>query len=310
MGKCLSCCPAPHSIVTQNCEEKFSDVGQHRNTAESIEQQPTRSSGDQRQRCDEIRRVEAGTIANMSSETNSTNRNLSLTEKLIFPILSTTGIENKRSSHSKEFSESKILAFFEHYKDPKENAILSEGIERLCNDLNVPLEDFRVLLLAWKFDAKQMFCFTKEEFVGGCRNLKADSIQDVQARFPEMIADARSSEKFKDLYRFTFLFGLEGDQRVLMSEMAIQLWRLVFSQNEPPILERWLGFLEKHPNIRGISRDTWNMFLNFAESVSEDLSSYDDTAAWPSLFDDFVEFENDQTNQNVVPSKEKSVLDA
>ena len=28
------------------------------------------------------------------------------------------------------------------------------------------------------------------------------------------------------------------------------------------------------------------------------ISNYDDTEAWPSLFDDFVEFENDQLNQN------------
>lgn len=306
MGKCLSCCPATQSVVTENCDEKFTDV-RH---SEPLEQQPGLSRGDicQHSRLDENGRVEASTMANTSIETNS-NKNLSITEKLILPILSTTCIDNKRSSHSKEFSESKVLAFFEQYKDPNENAILAEGIERLCDDLNVALDDFRILLLAWKLNAKQMFCFTKEEFVGGCRNLKADCITDIHARFPELIAEVRSSERFKDLYRFTFRFGLEGDQRVLMSEMAIQLWKLVFSINEPRILERWLRFLVKNPSVRGISRDTWNMFLNFADSVSDDLSSYDDTAAWPSLFDDFVEYENDQTNQNVVPSKEKSVLD-
>jgi len=51
--------------------------------------------------------------------------------------------------------------------------------------------------------------------------------------------------------------------------------------------------------VRGIPRDTWNMFLNFTIAVGSDLSQYDDTEAWPSLFDDFVEFENDQLNQNV-----------
>lgn len=40
------------------------------------------------------------------------------------------------------------------------------------------------------------------------------------------------------------------------------------------------------------------MFLNFVQSVGNDLTQYDDTEAWPSLFDDFVEFENDQLNQN------------
>lgn len=40
------------------------------------------------------------------------------------------------------------------------------------------------------------------------------------------------------------------------------------------------------------------MFLNFTEIVGNDFSSYDDNEAWPTLFDDFVEYENDQTNQN------------
>ncbi|GIY73609.1 DCN1-like protein 3 [Caerostris darwini] len=306
MGKCLSCCPAnTQSVVTQTCDEKFADIGRN---AESVEQQPAMNAGDH---CHcEKGRFDAHTSVNSNSESNANSKNLSLTEKLIFPILSTTCIENKRSSHSnKEYSESKVNAFFELYKDPHENAILAEGIERLCSDLGVQPEDFRVLLLAWKCNAKHMFCFTKEEFFTGCRTMKVDCVQDIQSRFPEMVAEVRCPDKFKDLYRFTYKFGLEPEQRVLQSEMAIQLWKLVFCNNKPAILHRWLTFLIKHPSIRGISRDTWNMFLNFSESVGEDLSSYDDTAAWPSLFDDFVEFENDQTNQNIVPSKEKGILE-
>ena len=96
--------------------------------------------------------------------------------------------------------------------------------------------------------------------------------------------------------------------------MAVSSWLLVFSQNEPPILKKWLHFLEEHPQVilynisncklneelqvRGIPRDTWNMFLNFVQTVGSDLTQYDDAEAWPSLFDDFVEFENDQLNQN------------
>ena len=41
------------------------------------------------------------------------------------------------------------------------------------------------------------------------------------------------------------------------------------------------------------------MFLHLVDAVGEDLSRYDDTEAWPSLFDDFVEWANDRANQNV-----------
>jgi hypothetical protein len=33
--------------------------------------------------------------------------------------------------------------------------------------------------------------------------------------------------------------------------------------------------------VRGIPRDTWNMFLNFTTVVGNNLSQYDDTEAWP-----------------------------
>ncbi|KAL3238843.1 hypothetical protein MRX96_021872 [Rhipicephalus microplus] len=91
--------------------------------------------------------------------------------------------------------------------------------------------------------------------------------------------------------------------------MAAQLWRLVFSQEPPAVLERWLAFLESHPEVRGITSDTWNMFLHFAETAGRDLSTYDDSEAWPSLFDDFVEYENDQTNQNVLHQVNKGGSD-
>jgi DCN1-like protein 3 len=209
------------------------------------------------------------------------------------------------AANSMAVSETKIVALFEQYKDSSDDSILADGIEKFCADLAVRPDEFCVLVLAWRFDAGQMCCFTREEFVSGCKALKADSIRGIQTKLPELCCEVqRDAELFKELYRFTFRFGLEVGQRILPSDMAICLWRLVFSQNMPLILERWLHFLEKHPHVRGIPRDTWNMFLNFVEAVGEDLSSYDDTEAWPSLFDDFVEFENDQMNQNISKNRE------
>lgn len=149
--------------------------------------------------------------------------------------------------------------------------------------------------------------FTRDEFVQGCKSMRTDSLKLIQLRLPELVKEVDSNpELFKDLYRFTFRFGLDvgTGQKILPSDMAICLWRLVFSIREPPILNKWLTFLEVHPHIRGIPRDTWNMFLNFAEAIGDDLSCYDDTEAWPSLFDDFVEYENDQMNQNITKEKD------
>ncbi|KAK3927793.1 DCN1-like protein 3 [Frankliniella fusca] len=202
----------------------------------------------------------------------------------------------------KDVSEVKINNLFEAYKEPNRDVILADGIEKLCSDLDLSPDEFKVLILAWRFNAEQMCQFTRVEFVSGCKEMHVDSIKGIQQRLPDIAAEvSRDPELFKDLYRFTFRFGLDvgRGQRILPSDMAICLWKLVFTGREPLILPRWLNFLESHPHVRGIPRDTWNMFLNFAETVGDDLSSYDDTEAWPSLFDDFVEYENDAANQNV-----------
>lgn len=143
--------------------------------------------------------------------------------------------------------------------------------------------------------------FTRQEFVGGLKAMRVDSIRGIQQQLPEIVRELTvNGELFKDLYRFTFRFGLDvsSGQRILPVDMAILLWKLVFTIREPPLLRRWLQFLELKYDIRGIPRDTWNMFLNFAEIIGDDLGSYDDAEAWPSVFDDFVEYENDKMNQN------------
>ncbi|CAL8283539.1 unnamed protein product [Merluccius merluccius] len=188
----------------------------------------------------------------------------------------------------------RIEQLFCCYKDEQDDAILEEGMERFCNDLCVNPAEFRVLIIAWKFQAATMCKFTRKEFVEGCKAIQADSLDGICSRFPCMLLEARGEESFKDLYRFTFQFGLDAEegQRSLQRDIAIALWRLVFTQDTPTILERWLDFLAENPSgVRGISRDTWNMFLNFTQAIGPDLSNYSEDEAWPSLFDTFVEWE-------------------
>ena len=183
-----------------------------------------------------------------------------------------------------------IEKYFNLYKDKEEAAILAEGIERFCIDLNVDPTEFIVLVLAWKFEASQMCRFTREEFINGCKKMEAFDAKSLRNRFPQLLQDART--EFKDLYQFTFSFGLDhsAGQRSLPTNMAVQLWDLVFTQDRPQVLEHWVKFLGEN-DTRGISRDTWNMFLDFCQNVAPDLSNYDESEAWPTLFDDFVECE-------------------
>ena len=202
----------------------------------------------------------------------------------------TTAASGQQPKHSQ------IDKYFMKYKDDTEDAILAEGMEKFCVDLGVDPTEFIVLVLAWKFEASQMCRFTREEFINGCQKMKVHDAKSLRERFPELLAEARRERNSKELYNFTFSFGLDHStgQRTLPVEMAIPLWNLVFSQRRPLLLDRWFHFLQS-TDVRGISRDTWNMFLPFVKSIAPNLSNYDESEAWPSLFDDFVEYE--ETNK-------------
>ncbi len=90
--------------------------------------------------------------------------------------------------------------------------------------------------------------------------------------------------------------------------MAMQLWKLVFSARRHDakvvsLVDRWLQYLKLNPGrVRGIPRDTWQMFLTFIDTVDADFNGYSAEEAWPTLFDDFVEFETDLANHNTSAS--------
>lgn len=289
MGNCLTCC-------------KAKDVARTTQYAGDNNSIPLRS---QQEQTEPLHITEQ----KVPEQSILTARNIVITDKKMFnpynklpPIKKQSNGDSKRTSLiSRDFSENKANALFDMYKEPDCDCILAEGVEKFCEDLKVRPDEFIVLVLAWKLNAETMCLFTREQFVTGCQSLRVDSIKGFQSKFSDLISEVQNKQNFKEFYKWTYKFGLdhESGQRTLPVDMAVSLWKLVFSQREPKILPRWLNFLQKHQNIRGVSKDTWDMFLNFVEQVGDDLSTYDDTEAWPSLLDDFVEYENDCQNQNV-----------
>ncbi|ERL83494.1 hypothetical protein D910_04809 [Dendroctonus ponderosae] len=300
MGNCLNCCKEPEQLasdsVAPNCnKEEMPEVRLYAAPshvpASSAPLDTLLSNGNH-----------LGTPTESASAT-AINRFYQPSRRATSRSAPTMGVSDSKPS------DLKVNGLFEHYKDDQEDAILAEGIDQFCKDLTILPDDFKILILAWKLNAEQMCRFSRAEFVNGLKSIKCDSIKSIQSRLPELVQEVEESDElYKDLYsRFAFKFGLDIQigQRILPTSMAIVLWKLVFTIREPPILNRWLNFLETHPLIRGIPKDTWNMFLNFSDHVGSDLSCYDDNEAWPSLFDDFVEFENDQANQNISKDLDK-----
>jgi len=125
----------------------------------------------------------------------------------------------------------------------------------------------------------------------GCKLLKVDSVESFKSKLPQLEEDAVKPESFEDLYNFTFQYSLdvETGQRNLPTDVAIQMWQIVFSKNKPYILDDWITYLSEN-KINRVSRDTWSMFLVLSSEINhcDDYKNYDVTYAWPSVFDEFV----------------------
>jgi len=229
-------------------------------------------------------------------------------------------VEKKRtlqatsSSGSDTALEAHAQVLFERYCDlAEEDCISVSGLESLCDDLGLEPDDFLLLLLAWQCNAATMCRLTRSEFVNGCRLLKATTTEGILDRLKDLAVDVqRDRNKFRDLYRWAYAFALDTSilQRSLPLDIAIAMWRLVFggADTVPKILPRWLEFLEKRDDVHSVSRDTWEMFLVFVTKIGDVLDSYDETEAWPSLLDDFVEYENDRQNQNLFLDVQDKVI--
>uniref|UniRef100_M3Z9N2 DCN1-like protein n=1 Tax=Nomascus leucogenys TaxID=61853 RepID=M3Z9N2_NOMLE len=256
MGQCVTKCKNPSlTLGSKNADHDSSNKSHSRQSAGHHEEQ-----------------VPPCGMPSRDSLVNGTKKAEAATEACQLPTSS--GDAGRESNSSAEESSLQGLEeLFRCYKDEWEDAILEEGMEHFCNDVCVNPTEFRVLLFAWKFQAATM-------------SLNADSSDRICARFPSLLTE--------DLHQFTFQFGLDSEegQRSLHRQIAIALWKPVSTQDNSPVLDQWLKFLTENPlRMKGITRDSWNMFLNFTQVIGPDLSNHSEDEAWPNLFDTFVEWE-------------------
>lgn len=179
--------------------------------------------------------------------------------------------------------------FFRKYKDAKspEDTILSEGIQELCNDLEISALDPVTLALSYHCRARQMGIFTREEFVGGMQRLGCDDIVKLKRKLVDLRAQLEDKTACKEVYAFSFQFALDQGQRCLPVDLCIELWKLLLKGHFAH-LEAWLSFVDRKVK-NAVSKDTWMMLYDLATQVKPDLSDYDMNGAWPVMIDEFVE---------------------
>ncbi|GJJ14044.1 hypothetical protein Clacol_008301 [Clathrus columnatus] len=222
----------------------------------------------------------------------------------------------------------KLNTLFDKYKalgDDGEN-ISIEGTLKLCEDLAVDPEDVVLLAVAFELKAPGVGEFTREGWRDGWRSLGVDSVTGMKNSLTRLRRNLSSDfTYFKKVYLFTFEFARSEGQRSLAVETAQAFWGLLLPQaveggalarieidedeEDENMAQGGPGWSDQHTQLwfdflnekggKGVSKDTWNMFVSFARSIDPKFKTYDPEAAWPSVIDDFVEWAREHGVQDL-----------
>jgi len=83
-------------------------------------------------------------------------------------------------------------------------------------------------------------------------------------------------------------------------QVAIPVLQVLFANRENRHIAPFLEFLKEGKekgHIKCLNKDQWDVFYEFSRSMDDVFTGYDDTAAWPSLFDEYVEWRQSKRRQ-------------
>ncbi|KAG0017905.1 DCN1-like protein 5 [Entomortierella chlamydospora] len=207
----------------------------------------------------------------------------------------TTVVEDKHFDPEKCYRWFKTYTGLEEDEDFDKEQIGPSGIAKLCEDIDVSLETVDMLVLAYHLEADTMPIFTKDEWAKGMKTLEIDSTQKLKDKMPSLVAKLKDPQHFKEFYRYIFMFAKDSEQKCMPLETACAMIQTVMQGN--PHEKRFVEFLETKKPVKVINKDQWYNFLDFSDSVAEDLSNYDGVnSAWPVLLDEYVEWRNEESS--------------
>lgn len=208
----------------------------------------------------------------------------------------------------------KLSTLFDKYKDPDSKEITVDGTIRLCEDLAVNPEDIVLLAIAYELKSPRVGEWTKQGWTEGWKNLGCDSIPSMKTTLVQLRDQlGRDPDYFQKVYNHTFEFARSDGQRSLGIETAQAFWGLLLPHGlhggalarvdpdgdvrmdnksdgwKEEYTTWWFDFLNEKGG-KGVSKDTWVMFLDFIRSIDSKFTEYDTEGSWPSTIDDFVEY--------------------
>jgi DCN1-like protein 1/2 len=196
---------------------------------------------------------------------------------------------------------------FDQYKDKDSDEITIDGTFSFCEALEVDPGDVVLLAIAYELKSPRMGHWTRQGWIEGWKHIGADSISSMHLSLSRLRSQLASDpEFFRKVYIYTFDFARSEGQRSLGLEAAQAFWDLLLPHGfeggaltgrseedgkgwQEPYNRWWTDFLSQK-GVKGVSKDTWVMFLDFVRAIDAKFLNYDIEAAWPSIIDDFVDY--------------------
>lgn len=179
---------------------------------------------------------------------------------------------------------------YNKYKEEEEETYIGgDGIMKFLQDIHIDVMDIVVLVMMWKLKTKQQYKIEKQEFIEGFRSFGVETLDQIQGILPKWREEIKDKKSFKQFYYFVFQYSKPSNSKFVQPEIAIPTWKLLFSDYS--LIETWCQFIE-NSHKKPISKDVWEQFLEFVNTIKLDLSNYDfnEESAWPIAIDDFVNF--------------------
>jgi len=173
------------------------------------------------------------------------------------------------------------------------DVIQGNGSLKFQEDLGATEEDDPLMMIvAWKLGCVVAWEFSRSEFVEGFSLFGCASIRQIKDKCDEWRRELHNEDHFKTFYFFVFGYlKPEANSKVLLMETAELIWDMLLKPKKWGLYEKWMKFLKRPgKEQKAITRDVWQQLLEFIHTYPKDLSNYDEMAAWPLLFDEFVEW--------------------
>merc|ERR1712179_507934 len=137
------------------------------------------------------------------------------------------------------------------------------------------------------------------------QSFRVDSIKKLSEELNKLDKNIdNEKDRFKEMYKFTFDYAKEPTHKSLDVESAVGYWEILFKNKDQTfkLLEDWLRFVEEkaESGLKVISRDQWNLLVDFGEISAQLVQEYDPYSAWPVLIDEFTEWYQERNTKMAI----------